>query len=90
MSSLVRTHIALPRELLDELDARVGPRKRSEVIAEIVEEYLRRQRLAEAIQQFAGSISAEDHPEWATEEDVANWVHNMRRNEWSQQEQDVP
>ncbi len=90
MSSLVRTHIALPRELLDELDARVGPRKRSEAIAEIVEEYLRRQRVAEAIREFAGSISAEDHPEWATDEDVANWVHSLRRNEWSRPEQDEP
>ena len=90
MSSLVRTHIALPRELLDELDARVGPRKRSEAIAEIVEEYLRRQRVAEAIREFAGSISVEDHPEWATDEDVANWVHSLRRNEWSRPEQDEP
>jgi metal-responsive CopG/Arc/MetJ family transcriptional regulator len=78
MSTMVRTHVLLPKELLDELDRRVGPRKRSETIAELVEEYLRRKRLVEAIERFAGTLNVEDHPEWATEESTAAWVRAQR------------
>jgi metal-responsive CopG/Arc/MetJ family transcriptional regulator len=76
---MVRTHVLLPRELVEELDRQVGPRKRSETIAALVEEFLRRKELVSAIDRFAGSLNVDDHPEWASREDIARWVHDERR-----------
>ena len=73
-----RTHLTVPKGLLIELDQRVGVHSRSETIVELVEEFLRRERLVDVIDRFAGSISAADHPEWATEEDIVKWGREVR------------
>lgn len=82
MATTIRAHLSLRKDLIEELDARVGARKRSEAVNEILEEYLHRQRFLEVINRFTGSISAEDHPEWATTEDINNWVRESRRSDW--------
>ena len=38
MEPMTRTHLVLPRKLVDEIDALVGPRRRSEYVAEVLEE----------------------------------------------------
>jgi metal-responsive CopG/Arc/MetJ family transcriptional regulator len=79
MSAMVRTHLLLPKELLDQLDEKVGARRRSETIARLLEEYLRREQLPVEIACFGGSMNPEDYPEWATRESIAEWVRNERR-----------
>ena len=80
MTEMVRTHLVLPAELLERFDRRVGPRKRSEKVAELVEEFLRREQLIDTIERFAGFAKAEDHPEWSSEDAIARWVRDERRN----------
>jgi hypothetical protein len=79
MPEMVETHLLLPKELLEEIDRRVGPAKRTETIVELVEEYLRRTQGLDVLGCGAGTITSEEHPEWATREDVASWVHEQRR-----------
>ncbi|MSQ22375.1 MAG: hypothetical protein EXR53_03585 [Dehalococcoidia bacterium] len=77
----MRTHLILPEEMVKEVDALVGKRKRSQFVGEAVREKLRRENLLAALAATAGILSAEDYPEWATSEEVAAWVHDMRRQD---------
>ncbi|MDO8749862.1 MAG: ribbon-helix-helix domain-containing protein [Dehalococcoidia bacterium] len=77
----MRTHLILPEEMVKEVDALVGKRKRSQFVGEAVREKLRRENLLAALAATAGILSAEDYPEWATSEEVAAWVHDMRQRD---------
>jgi hypothetical protein len=77
MGERVRTHFVLPKETLEEFDRRVPVRKRSDTLAEVMDEWLRRERAKELI-GLAGFIKDEDHPEWQSDEDVHRWVRNLR------------
>ena len=74
-----RTHIVLPTQLLDEIDAIVGPRERSKFIAEAAAEKLRRMRLVDLVDKLAGSLKGRDTPGWETAESAAAWVHESRQ-----------
>ncbi len=74
-SNLVRTHILLPRELIEALDARVGPRKRS---AFAVEARLRRERLAWVLEESLRSDVGPSNPAWETSESTERWVRALR------------
>ncbi len=78
MDNMVRRHFRLPASLAKEFEQRAGERRQSERVAELIGDWLRRERLREAIGRFAGSISAESHPEWATDADVIAWAHDIR------------
>lgn len=75
----MRAHLVLPDDLVEEVDALVGKRRRSAFFAEAARERLRRERLRQAMRETAGSIKAEDHPEWSTSRKVAAWVRKQRR-----------
>ena len=75
----VRTHVVLPKDLVEELDELVGPRHRSEFIAEAATEKLARLKLARAFEKFAGSLADVDIPGWETSESAAEWVRASRR-----------
>jgi hypothetical protein len=75
---LVRAHVLLPRELLEEFDRRVGERQRSARVSELVEEWLRRERAKDVLARFAGSLSREDHPEWRDDAGIDGWVRRLR------------
>lgn len=77
----MRTHLILSEELLAEIDALVGKRRRSRYVEEAVKERLRRDTLTKALEETAGCLSAEDHPEWATSEGVEAWVRKLREQE---------
>ena len=79
MKEAVRTHVVLPKELVDELDKLVGPRKRSEFITEATEEKLRKLKLMQAAKEFRGSLAEVDIPGWETPEAVSEWVRASRR-----------
>ena len=74
----VRTNLLLPEELLKQVDHFAGPRGRSRYVAESLRARLKRDRLKEAIEQTAGVLRPEDYPEWATSEQVVEWVRARR------------
>jgi metal-responsive CopG/Arc/MetJ family transcriptional regulator len=71
----------LPEEMVKEVDELVGKRKRSRFVEEAVREKLWREKQSAALAATAGVLSAEDYPEWASSEQVAAWVHDMRRRD---------
>lgn len=73
-----RAHIVMPAELVEEIDAQVGPRKRSRFVQEAVEEKLRRLRLQASLSEMAGSLAAFDIPGWETSRAAAEWVRAQR------------
>ncbi len=76
-----RAHIVLPEDLIAELDDLVGPRGRSEYIAEALREKLRREKLRRALISTAGILADEDIPEWATPELTSAWIERGRRKD---------
>ena len=90
MSETVRTHFVLPKELLERFDQYVEPGKRSEKVAELMDEWARREKLKELIPRLAGFMKAEDYPEFATGEDIDNWVREFRRTGYRPPFPDVP
>ena len=75
-----RVHVVLPREVIDQVDALVGPRKRSQFIQEAIEDKIGRRRRIEAFEQFAGSLEDVDIPGWETSESTAQWVRDLGSN----------
>lgn len=75
---LMRVHINLEEELVEQIDRKVGPRKRSSFIAGAVRRQLDADRRWEKIRSAFGSISDEGHI-W--DPDPARWVHESRRQD---------
>ena len=76
----VRKHITLPRELAEKFEKLVGPRRQSEEIAAMMERRVIEAERAAFFREKAGAGSADDYPHWATDEDVAEWVREQRRD----------
>jgi hypothetical protein len=72
----MRVHITLESALVEELDRRVGSRRRSGFIAEAVRHALDDERRWELIESALGSIPDAGHP-W--DEDPDEWVRTQRR-----------
>lgn len=77
----MRTHVVLPDELVREVDALVGPRKRSEFIEDALRAKLQRERQKWAIERGAGVLKAEDYPGWASSEMIRAWVRADRQGQ---------
>jgi hypothetical protein len=75
---MIRTHIVVPKELVEAVDRLVGPRKRSAFLVQAVEEKMSRERLGRALATTAGFLNGETHPVWETPEQVSAWVHELR------------
>ena len=82
----MRTHVILPKELVDKIDARVGRRRRSWFIAELTSRELARLELLEAARAAAGSVPEGKVPEWDTEESTAAWLRQLRRSDAARSE----
>ena len=78
-SKSVRTHVALPGDLVDEIDEIAGPRRRSEFMVEAARENLDRLRLQREATAVAGSLEQVDIPGWETSESTSAWVRASRR-----------
>jgi hypothetical protein len=72
----MRLHITLSDEIVEELDRRVGPRRRSPFIANAVRRALEDKHRWELIESAVGSIADEGH-DW--DDDAASWVRDQRR-----------
>jgi metal-responsive CopG/Arc/MetJ family transcriptional regulator len=76
---MVRTHVVLPRSMVEEIDRLVGQRKRSEYITEVLRERLIHERQRQTLHTHAGVLDLADHPEWNTPEKTSEWVRDLRR-----------
>lgn len=74
-----RAHVVIPDDLLREVDALVGPRRRSEFFVQAAREKVERERLRSLAHEMAGSLRGEGPPEWETPEKSAAWVRSLRR-----------
>jgi metal-responsive CopG/Arc/MetJ family transcriptional regulator len=79
MAVRIATNLSLPSDLVDEVDAIAGRRNRSSFVEDAIRKQLKRERLRIALEHTAGAWSAEDYPEFATSEQVVEWVRERRR-----------
>ena len=75
---MVRTHVVLPKDLVERIDKLVGQQRRSQFLSEAIVEKLSRIALAEAAEEAAGSLAALDVPGWETSESARRWVRSLR------------
>jgi hypothetical protein len=73
-----RAHVMVPDDLLQEVDALVGPRRRSEFFVDAARDRLARERLRRLAHQMAGALKDDDIPEWETPEAASAWVRRLR------------
>ena len=73
-------HIALDNDLVEELDRRVGPRRRSAFIAELIRRGLDDERRWDDIEASLGALAESVH-EW--DSDPAAWVRAQRQADTS-------
>jgi metal-responsive CopG/Arc/MetJ family transcriptional regulator len=77
----MRTHISLPKELVDEIDHIAGPRHRSEFIEDAVRLKLLNERQKRALElALLQPLSPAGHVA-GTAENSSKWVHDMRQAE---------
>lgn len=73
----MRVHISLDDELVAELDARVGRRRRSRFVAELIRHALEDERRWDEIEAGLGALGG-DH---AWDPDPAGWVRQQRESD---------
>ncbi len=74
----IRTHVILPKDLVDEVDRVVGQRRRSEFVADALRAKLAHVRQGEALRAAAGMLNPADYPQWSTPEKTSAWVREQR------------
>jgi hypothetical protein len=75
----MRTHVIMPRELVETIDKLVGRRARSRFLTEAAEREVRWLKLVKAAEKAGGSLADVDIPGWETPESAADWVRVSRR-----------
>ena len=80
MVERMRTHVLLPKELVERVDHAVGPRRRSEFVAAALTEKLDREQLLALAEKAFGSLADCDVPGWETTESTREWVRRQRRS----------
>ena len=73
-----RTHVIVPKKLVESVDELVGRRQRSRFFVEAVAEKLARARLAKVAKNVAGSLANVDIPGWESSEAAVEWVRASR------------
>lgn len=74
MNSTQRAHIIIPSDLLDEIDALVGPRGRSAFLLETAREEIRRRKLLSFLESQDPAWKESARPQ----EDSGAWVRKLR------------
>jgi metal-responsive CopG/Arc/MetJ family transcriptional regulator len=75
----MRTHVVIPKTLVETIDKLVGKRHRSEFLTEAAEKEVRRLKLIKAAEKAGGSLAHVDIPGWESSEAAAEWVRASRR-----------
>jgi len=76
-TEMIKSHLVIPKEILESIDKLVGKRKRSKFITEIARKELKRIRLQRALDKAAGAWKDNDHPE-LKEKGTYRWVRDLR------------
>lgn len=79
VTTLTRTNVTLPQDLLKQVDEIAGPRGRSRYVAEAVLQRVKRDRLGQAIRETAGIMVGK--PGWMSPDEVVRWVDELRSEE---------
>jgi len=79
MAEKKRTHVVVPKELMEEIDRLSGKRKRSWFITQAVRKEIQRLNFLTAVKETAGAWKDEDHPEF--KKGVDNWVRSLREED---------
>jgi hypothetical protein len=74
----MRVHIALDDDLVVELDRRVGPRRRSAFIAELIRRGLDDERRWDDVEAALGQLADVGH-EW--DDDPGRWIREQRHGD---------
>lgn len=74
----IRTHVVVPKDVVDAVDRLVGKRKRSAFFVQAVEEKLAYEEQGRALAETRGILDRESYPEWATPEKTSAWVRELR------------
>ena len=74
-----RAHVVMPNEQLQEIDALVGRRGRSQSLEEAAAEKLQRVRRVAAFER-AIATPTEGIPEWETRKSAEEWVRGLRQD----------
>ena len=74
----IRTHVVIPRDVVEAIDRVAGKRRRSEFITEAVREKLTRALQLQALEDSFGVLANSDYPEWETPEKTSAWVRSLR------------
>lgn len=75
----VKTHIAIPEDILAEVDQVAGKRQRSHFIAEATREKLERARFLKVLETTGGAWSDKMHSELRTPRSVESYVREKRQ-----------
>jgi metal-responsive CopG/Arc/MetJ family transcriptional regulator len=78
---MARIHVILSDDVVAAIDKRFGERGRSRFLEAAARETLERLELDEALVSVAGTISEQDHPEFADQASINEWVRAQRRTE---------
>ncbi len=70
--------VTVPTDLLERISVYVPARRRSDFIAEAIEEYLTIVEQAEAIDEAAGAWADARHPEMQAPADIERWLSTLR------------
>ena len=77
----MRTHVSIPDTIIERIDRLVGPRRRSQFLAEAADEKLHREEMLAALAAAIRSMDDGGYPpEWDTSESAAAWVRSLRDN----------
>lgn len=83
----VRTHVILPRAILDTIDLLVGQRGRSRFLAAAAERELAHRELLVLAERAAGSGRHLDRPWGTTSASAATWLQQIRDEDTDRDEQ---
>lgn len=75
----LRAHVIVPEDLLREVDALVGNRKRSDFFVEAAREKVDRMKLRKSAHELAAFLKDADTPHWESPEATSEWVRSLRR-----------
>jgi hypothetical protein len=73
-----RAHIVLPKDLVTEIDALVGKRRRSAFLTEIARREVKRRRLLAFLERETPAWNPDRHPDIDAAGGAAAWVKKMR------------
>jgi hypothetical protein len=74
-----RAHVLLPQDLVIQIDALVGKRRRSAFLTEIARREVKRRRLQAFLASDTLAWNPDDHPEIDAAGGAAAWVKTLRR-----------